>query len=150
NPKVAEAQDLLAAILGRLGRQDEARPLLEAAIATTRDVIGPRTERLAEMLFSYGLMLTTEEEYARGDEAFAEAMAIFGPDNFQAAHCLRYLGRSALAQEHYREAASYLARAVETYRRTMKEDKVQQWRAISDLSRAHLHLGRIGEAQAEA
>jgi eukaryotic-like serine/threonine-protein kinase len=149
NPKVAEVQDLLAGLLGRLGRQTEARPLLEAAIATERDVLGPRSEQLGERLFAFGLLLTHEEEYPQADRALTEALAIFGPDNFEAAHCLRYLGRSALKQERYEEAASLLARAVETYRRTLGDDQVQQWRAVADLGRAHLGLGRVGEARRE-
>jgi len=149
NPKVAEVQDLLAGLLGRLGRQAEARPLLEAAIATEREVLGPRSEQVGEMLFAYGLLLTHEEEYPQADRALAEALAIWGPDRFEAAHCLRYLGRSALNQERYQEAASLLARAVETYRRTLGDDQVQQWRAVADLGRAHLGLGRVGEARRE-
>ena len=148
NPKVAEVQVLLGHLLGRLGRHAEARPLFEAAIATERAVL-PRSHELGEMLFTYALTLTTQQEYARADQTFAEALGIFGPDRFEAAHCLRYLGRSAIKQERYREAASLLARAVETYRRTLPGDQVQQWRAVADLGRAHLRLGRISEARAE-
>jgi eukaryotic-like serine/threonine-protein kinase len=147
--KVSEVQDDLAGLLDRMGRTAEARPLLERAIATQQAVLGPRAERLAETLFSYGILLSREDEHAAADKAFDDALAIFGPDRFDAGHCLRYLGLSAMAQERYREAAALLARAAETYRRTMGEDDAQRWRAVADLGWAHLRLGRLPEARAE-
>ena len=149
NLKVSEVQDGLAGLLDRMGRTAEARPLLERAIATQQAVLGPHAERLAETLFSYGILLSREEEYAAADKAFNDALAIFGPDRFDAGHCLRYLGLSAMGQERYREAAALLARAAETYRRTMGEDDAQRWRAVADLGWAHLRLGRLAEARAE-
>ncbi len=147
--KVSEVQEGLAGLLDRMGRTAEARPLLERAIATQQAVLGPRAERLAETLFSYGILLGREEEYAAADKVISEALAIFGPDRFDAGHCLRYLGLSAMGQERYGEAAALLARAAETYRRTLGEDDVQRWRAVADLGWAHLRLGRLPEARAE-
>jgi tRNA A-37 threonylcarbamoyl transferase component Bud32/F0F1-type ATP synthase membrane subunit c/vacuolar-type H+-ATPase subunit K len=149
NLMVAEAQDSRAGLLDRLGRTAEARPLLERAIATQRAVLGPRAERLGETIFSYGILLGREEEYAAADRAFSEALAIVGPDHFEAGHCLRYMGVSAMGQEHYREAAGLFARAAETYRRTLGEDDMQRWRATADLGWAHLRLGRLNEARRE-
>jgi len=149
NLHVATTQDALAGLLDRMGRTAEARPLLERALATERAVLGPHTERVAETLFSYGILLGREEEYAAADKAFAEALAIFGPDSFNAGHCLRYLGLSAMGQERYGEAAALFARAAETYRRTLGEDDVQRWRSVADLGWAHLRLGRMSEARRE-
>jgi eukaryotic-like serine/threonine-protein kinase len=147
--RLSGVQDALAGLLDRLGKPAEARPLLERAIATQRAVLGPHAERLAETLFSYGNLLRREEEYAAAERALSEALAIFGPDRFDAAHCLRYLGLTAMAQQRYQEAAGLLARAAETYRRTLGEDDVQRWRAVADLGWAHLRLGRLAEARAE-
>jgi len=147
--RVSEVREGLAGLLDRMGKTAEARPLFEQAIAIQQAVLGPHAERLAETLFSYGILLSREEEYARADKAFDDALAIFGPDRFDAAHCLRYLGLSAMGQERYAEAASLLARAAETYRRTMGEDDLQRWRAVADLGWAHLRLGRLAEARAE-
>jgi tetratricopeptide (TPR) repeat protein/tRNA A-37 threonylcarbamoyl transferase component Bud32 len=149
NLKTAEAQDALAGLLDRMGRTAEARPLLERALATERAVLGPHAERVAESLFSYGILLGSEEEHAAADKAFSEALAIFGPDRFDAGHCLRYLGLSAARQERYQEAAALLARAAETYRRTLGEDDVQRWRAVADLGWVHLRLGRMSEGRRE-
>ena len=146
---VATAQDNLAGLLDRMGRTAEARPLLERAIAIQRTVLGPHAERLAETLFSYGILLGHEDEHVAADKSFSEALAIFGPDHFEAGHCLRYLGLSAMRQERYRDAAALLARAAETYRRTLGENDVQRWRAVADLGWAHLRLGRLTEARGE-
>ena len=37
-------------------------------------------------------------------EAMKEALAIFGPSRFETAHCLRYLGLSAMGQESVADA----------------------------------------------
>ena len=147
--RVATAQDSLAGLLDRMGRTAEARPLFERAITTQRTVLGPRAERLAETLFSYGILLMHQEDYAAADKSFGEALPIFGPEHFESAHCLRYLGLSAMGRERYREASGLFARAAETYRRTLGEDDVQRWRATADLGLAHLRLGQLTEARGE-
>jgi len=149
NASLATALDSLAGLLDRTGRPAKARPLMERAIAIQRAVLGPHAERLAETLFSYGNLLYREDDYAGAHQALSEALAIFGPDRFEAAHCLRYLGRSAMAQDRYAEAADLFARAAETYRRTLGEDDVQRWRAIADLGWAHQRLGRMAAARGE-
>ncbi|HEV3457486.1 MAG TPA: serine/threonine-protein kinase, partial [Thermoanaerobaculia bacterium] len=149
NMSVVTADDVLADLLGRTGRGAEARPLLERSIVTTRDLLGPHAERLGELLFSYGNLLVVEDDFAAADKTLAEALAIFGPDRFDSAHCLRYLGLSAMGQERYAEAANLFARAAEIYRRTLGEDDVQRWRAVADLGWAHLRLGRVSEARGE-
>jgi serine/threonine protein kinase/tetratricopeptide (TPR) repeat protein len=143
---LAAAQSDLAGLLDRMGRPAEARPLFERAIAIEREMLGPHSGRLAEVLFSYGLLLLAAQDYAAADQALSEAMAIFGPDRFDTGHCLRYLGLSAIGQEQYRQAADLLTRAVETYRRTSGDD-VQTWRASADLGYVRFLMGRPHEAR---
>jgi len=147
--QTAETEEALAGLLDRTGRTGEAKPLYESAIASERAALGPHAERLGETLFSYAPLLIREADFAAADQVLAEALAIFGPDRFDAAHCLRYLGLSAMGQERYAEAAQLFARAAETYRRTLSSDDVQQWRAVADLGWAHLRLGRVAEARGE-
>jgi tetratricopeptide (TPR) repeat protein len=149
HPKVAKVQVDLAGLLDRLSRPAEARALLERAIATQRATLGPRHTDLAEALFSYGLMLMGEQEYPSADVALREALGIFGPDRFEAAHCLRYLGLSALDQERYPEAVDLLSRADAAYARTMGPDDLQRWRTIANLGWAHLKMGQPQRARRE-
>jgi tetratricopeptide (TPR) repeat protein len=143
HPKVAMAQSDLAGLLDRLSRPDEARKLLEAAIVTQRATLGPHHLDLANSLFSYGVLLKDRQELQAADAAFSEAMDIFGPDRFEAAHCLRYLGLSAMSQERYRDAAGLFTRAAATYERMWGKDDLQRWRATADLGWAHLKLQQI-------
>ncbi|QQR75915.1 MAG: serine/threonine protein kinase [Holophagales bacterium] len=149
HPRVAEAQANLAGLLDRLSRPQEARPLFAAAIATQRARLGPRHERLAETLFSYGVLLLGGQEHAAAEAALREALDIFGPDRFDSAHCLRYLGLSAAGQERYAEAADLYARAAEIYSRTLGPGNVQQQRALANLGWAHARMGKVGEGLAE-
>ncbi|HVT60442.1 MAG TPA: serine/threonine-protein kinase [Thermoanaerobaculia bacterium] len=147
--RVLSIQSDLAGLLDRLGRPKEARPLFERAIAGLRAILGPRHTQLAEELFSYAVLLIKEQEYPAADAALSEALSIFGPDRFDAAHCLRYLGVSAMRRERYAEAAGFFTRAAETYRRTLGEDDVQRWRALANLGFTHFRLGRVQQARRE-
>ncbi|HEY2291721.1 MAG TPA: serine/threonine-protein kinase [Thermoanaerobaculia bacterium] len=149
HPKVAVSQRDLAGLLDRLSRPDEARKLFEAAIATQRATLGPRHLDLANSLFSYGVLLQYQQEHQAADAAFNEALDIFGPDRFEAGHCLRYLGLSAMDEERYQDAAELFTRAAETYRRIWGKDDLQRWRAIANLGWAHLKLKQVPLARRE-
>jgi eukaryotic-like serine/threonine-protein kinase len=148
HPKVALAQADLAGLLDRLSRPAEARGLLERAIATQRAVYGPRHPDLAQTLFSYGLLLLGQRQPA-ADGPLREALGIYGPDRYEGAHCLRYLGLSAMNQRRYQKAAGLFARAAAIYKNTLGLDDAQHWRALANLGWAHQKLGRIGWARRE-
>ncbi|HVR95572.1 MAG TPA: serine/threonine-protein kinase [Thermoanaerobaculia bacterium] len=148
HPRVAIAQAELASLFNRLGHADEARVLLERAIATQRVVYGPRHPNLADTLFRYGVLLLGKQPQA-ADGPLREALSIYGPDRFEGAHCLRYLGFSAMYQERYEEAAGLFARAADVYAKTLGLEDTQHWRALANLGWAHLKLGRIGLARRE-
>ncbi len=149
HPRVASVQADLAGLLDRLSRPDEARTLFETAIATQRAVLGPRHTELASTLFSYGLLLMGRQELKAADAALREALDIFGPDRPDSAHCLRYLGLSAMDQERYQDAAGLFTRAADTFARTLGENDVERWRTIANLGWAHMKLKQIPLARRE-
>jgi tetratricopeptide (TPR) repeat protein len=149
HPKVAMVQSYLAGLLDRLSRPDEARKLFEAAIVTQRATLGPHHVELANSLFSYGVLLQYQQEHQAADAAFNEALGIYGPDRFEAGHCLRYLGLSAMDQERYQDAAGLFTRAAATYGRIWGQDDLQRWRAIANLGWAHLKLQQVPLARQE-
>jgi len=149
HPQVAIVQSNLAGLLDRLSRPDESRKLLEAAIATQRATLGPHHVNLANSLFSYGLLMSGRQEHAAADAALKEALGIYGPDRYEAAHCLRYLGLSAMDQDRFEEAAGLFTRAAETYARTLGPDDLQRWRTIANLGWAHLKLKEVPLARRE-
>ncbi|HEV7507330.1 MAG TPA: serine/threonine-protein kinase [Thermoanaerobaculia bacterium] len=147
--KVARAQTDLAGLLDRLSRPAEARNLFKEAIATQRAVLEPRHVALADSLFSYGLLLVGRQEHSAADAALREALSIFGPDRYEAAHCLRYLGVSAIDQERYQDAAELFTRAAEAYERTLGANDAERWRAIANLGWAHMKLNQLALARRE-
>jgi eukaryotic-like serine/threonine-protein kinase len=149
HPKVAAAQATLAGLLDRLSHPAEARVLFERAIATQRAILGPYHLRLAETLFSYGLLMIGQQEHAGADAALNEALSIFGPTRYDAAHCLRYLGLSAMDQERYQEAAGLFTRAADLYARNRGENDAERWRAMANLGWAHLKLKQVPLARRE-
>jgi serine/threonine-protein kinase len=147
--KVASARMLLAGLLDRLYRAAEAQPLFEQAIAAQRAALGNRHPLLAETLFSYGIFLLGQQKPDAAENALREALGIFGPKQYQAGHCLRYLGVAAADRERYAEAASLFSRAAANFERTLGADDLQRWRALANLGWAHLRLGRTAEARRE-
>ncbi len=149
HPKVATAQSDLAGLLDRPGASAEARPLFEQAIATQR----PSTDRIMwsspALCFSYGLLLVGQQEHVAADATLSESLKLFGPDRFEAAHCLRYLGLSAMDQERYQDAAALFNRAADTYERTLGINDAERWRAIANLGWAHLKLEQVALARQE-
>ncbi len=63
------------------------------------------------------MLLIGQQEHAGADAALNEALSIFGPARYETAHCLRYLGLSAMDQERYQEAAGLFTRAADLYAR---------------------------------
>jgi tRNA A-37 threonylcarbamoyl transferase component Bud32/TolA-binding protein len=149
HPKVAMAQADLAGLLDRLSRPAEARDLFEQAIATQRAFLGPRHPQLADTLFSYGVLLVGRQELPAADAALREALSIYGPDRYEAAYCLRYLGVSAINQERYQDAAGLFTRAAETFERTRGASDAERWRAIANLGWAHMELNQLDLARRE-
>jgi tetratricopeptide (TPR) repeat protein/tRNA A-37 threonylcarbamoyl transferase component Bud32 len=149
HPKVAETQADLAGLIDRLSRSAEARPLFETAIATQRAVLGPHHYDLASTLFSYGLLRLGQHENAAGEAALREALAIFGPDRYEAGYCLRYLGLSAMDQDRYQEAAELFTRAAAKLASTLGPDDPDRWRTLANLGWAHLKLAQVPLARRE-
>ena len=123
--------------------------LFEKAVATQRATLGPHHVDLGQTLFSYALLLMGKQELAAADAALRESLSIYGPDRFESAHCLRYLGLSAVDQERYKEAVDLFTRAAEVYERTLGPDDLQRWRTIANLGWAHLKLGQVSQARLE-
>ncbi|HEV7784808.1 MAG TPA: serine/threonine-protein kinase, partial [Thermoanaerobaculia bacterium] len=149
HPQVASAEADLGGLLDRLSRPAEARVLLEEAIATQRAVLRPNHPQLADTLLSYGLLLVGRQELPAADAALREALSIYGPDRYEAAHCLRYLGVSAIVKERYREAAALFTQAAETYARTLGPNDAERWRAIANVGWAHMELNQLALARRE-
>ncbi|HYL06886.1 MAG TPA: serine/threonine-protein kinase [Thermoanaerobaculia bacterium] len=145
---VALVKGDLAGLLDRLGRETEAKPLFEESIAGLREAFGPHDRRLADMLYSYAILLIGDEEPAAADKALAEALGIYGPESYDAGHCLRFLGTSAMKQERYAQAADFFTRAAATYR-LRGDDNQERWRAFANLGWAHSRLGRPAQARRE-
>jgi tetratricopeptide (TPR) repeat protein/tRNA A-37 threonylcarbamoyl transferase component Bud32 len=149
NVRVAIGQAELAALLSHQGRDAEARPLFESAIAGERAALGPRHLQLASTLIEYGKLLNAKQDYEAADKADLEAQTVVGPDHYGYAICLRELGFTALDRKRYAEAADLFARAAAGFRRTLGENDPQVWRSVVNLGIAHLRLGRMREARRE-
>ena len=145
----ATARADLAGLLDRMGKGAAARPMFESAVADLRLALGPHHVILANTLFSYGILLIGDQDYAGADRTLSEALAIYGPARTETGHCQRYLGISAMGQERYAEAADHFRRAADLFRRIDGDDDVERWRSLANLGWAEERSGRIGEGRAQ-
>lgn len=107
--------DTLGEIYRELGRYEQAKPLLERAVAIRRQRAGEPDPDLARSLNGLGELLFDEADYAGAEAVLTEALAlqraVFGEEHVEVAELLNDLGRVAdaradfdTAERHYRQA----------------------------------------------
>ena len=132
---------LLAGLLDRVGKREEASEQFESGLEILRPALGSRHAEVGQTLFSYGIFLQGSRRFAEAEGAFLEALAIFGADSADGGHCLRYLGHALLGLNRPEEAAARFAAAEDNYRRTLGERHGEVFRATGDRGYARLRLG---------
>jgi eukaryotic-like serine/threonine-protein kinase len=150
----AEMLTVIGRIYRRLGAYNEARPLLERALAIGRPVFGPEHERLAQSLHDLGVLLAEMGDYAAAGRSLEEALSMrrhrLGPEHADVAVTLVELGRvyqdqglNARAEPLQREALAIRRKAFgEQHRETATSlsDLASVLRLNGDLSGAELLL----------
>jgi serine/threonine-protein kinase len=109
-----------------LGRYDEARPLLEKALATRRRVLGPHHPDVATSLLDLGELLQQKGELAPAEALGREALAImrgaFGPDSLEAANALSEVATILRKKGDYDQAEADLREALDILRGQLPGD----------------------------
>ena len=147
----ARLLDALGEVQRKLGRLQEARPLLEEGLRLRREALGPRDP---EVLTSMGHVAALEsnsgdlEEAARMNrEIYELAVEIHGKDHQEAVVRLHNLGTSLRAAGHVEEAESVLRQSLEGRRRLFGEEHVAVANATTSLANVVRDLGRYEEAE---
>lgn len=151
-PSLARARllDTLGGIHTELGLYDQARPLLEEALALRRRLLGDRHPEVAATLVRLG---TLAHLSGQGDpEAFfRSALALredrFGPDHPEVADVLNRLGATLAARGRFDEAESTLRRALAIHERLWGEDDPRLAKQVHNLGGIALYHGRIEDAE---
>jgi serine/threonine-protein kinase len=140
----AEMLGVLGTIYQKLGLYDQARPLLEEAVAVRRSLHGPRNLDVAESTANLASLLYDQGEYQRAEELARGAMAVRrelrGAEDTLVAASMTDLAAILNARGRHEEAESL-------YRAGLQVDrKLGARRAVAtDLSSLSVALWRRGE-----
>ena len=148
HPTVCEAEKNFAGLLDRLSKRDEAAAHFERAVDCTITLFGPSSRPYAEAVFSRGIMLLGQRQYADAETDFRATLAVFDDPSSSAAHSHRYLGRALEEQGRYTQASEEFREAERIYRAIDTPRDTQRWRARADYGYAVFKAGSIETGRA--
>ena len=108
----AELRDALGNVHGSLGLFEEARSLLEQALATRRTLRGPEHEEVAESMISLAGLLFDMGSYEEAEQLYRDALAmrrrLLGTEHIDVAATLNDLAALLNSRDAYEEAEPLL------------------------------------------
>jgi serine/threonine protein kinase/Tfp pilus assembly protein PilF len=122
----ARLQDVIGQVYESLGKFDQARPLLEASLATRRRLFGDGHAAVGDSLTHLGDLLILQGRYPEAEKAAREALAIHrataGPESAEAAEDLGLIGAALASRGERAEAKAVLDQALAIRRRVLPPD----------------------------
>ncbi|MCP3958051.1 MAG: tetratricopeptide repeat protein [bacterium] len=149
--RIAQLIDNIGAAIASQGRNDEAMPMFEQALAERRRYLGDDHPRLADSLNNIGATLLDLGESHRAEEAHREALAIreaaLGPDHYRTALSLDNLARALDALGRSDEALPLQQRALAIREATYGADHPNVTRSLEHLASLAADRGDLAAAR---
>lgn len=147
----AEMMSAIGAVYRRLGRYDEAHPLLEQSLSTRRSLFGEQHATVANSLRELALLERQAENYGEAEDLFREALAIqqahYDDNHIGVAQTRRDLADVLHGAGRDEEAAALYADALPVYRRVLGETHSQTADVLGALGRLRSNMGDYGAAE---
>ena len=146
----ARLLDTLGGIHTSLGLFDEARPLLDEALAIRERLRGPEHPEVAETLVRLGALARLS---GKGDDVplFRRALAIrearLGPGSAEVAEVLNDLGTALAANKQFDEAETTLRRTLAIQERLWGDRDARIAKILHNLSGIAFYRGRLDDAE---
>jgi serine/threonine-protein kinase len=122
----ARLQDVIGQVYESLGKFDQARPLLEASLATRRRLFGDAHPAVGDSLTHLADLLILQGRYQDAERAAREALAIhratIGPESAAAAEDLGLVGAALASRGERVDAKAVLDQALALRRRVLPPD----------------------------
>jgi eukaryotic-like serine/threonine-protein kinase len=122
----AQLLDVIGRVFTSLGQYDRAHPLLERALATRREELGPRHPEVASALSALGTVLRSEGRYIEAEPLYRAALDIrreaFGGDHTSVGVSLRDVGLILHLRGDFDEAETMYRQALDVQRALGEED----------------------------
>lgn len=146
----ARLLDTLGGIYTEMGLFDEARPLLEEALALRERLRGGEHPEVAATLVRLGALAHLSGK-GEAEPLFRRALAIrevgLGPDRPEVAEVLNKLGAALAARGRFDEAEATLRRALALEERLWGKDDPRVAKVVHNLSGIAYYRGRTEEAE---
>ena len=147
----AQLLDVIGRVYQSLGRFDEARPLIERALATRRTVLGPADPLVGDSLTHLGDLLILQGRYAEAVQAGKDALAIHdatsGRQSAASAEDLGLMGAALASQGGRENAKALLDEALAIRRRVLKPDDPAIAENLSALAFVASNTGNFAEME---
>jgi eukaryotic-like serine/threonine-protein kinase len=146
----AEMWDVLGRVYRSLGEYKKAKPLLERALASRRQILGSRHESVAETARELADVLLAQGDYKQAESLLREAVAIqraiYGEENAKVAATLNELGDLLYSKGEY-AAAGELYRHTLAVARRIRTEPLLVALSLSNLAFILRAQGRLDEAE---
>ena len=143
----AEMMNAIGGVYKRLGRYEDARPLLEEALATQRSLVGDQHASVASSLADVASLEHLEGNYERAERLFREALAIrralHPDDHIEGAAAKGDLAAVLHTVGEREEAAALYAEALPVYRQRLGSSHSQTAEVLTNLGLLRKDLGDV-------
>ncbi len=150
----AEWLSTRASFVSTLGRNDEARQLLERTLAIDEKVDAPQVAKSRWISSDTANLAVIERDLGHLDRAIelgkrsiVMRQEVYGPDHPRLADSMNNLGSTLCDVGQYDEARTYLQRAYAIDERSIGTDNLRVARILGNLARAAEGKGELEEAQ---
>ncbi len=142
--KVATAQWLQGEALNRMNRTDEAKPIIEQALANVIDA-APGSKLVGDLYMARGLTARAQSDYAAALDSYQSAHDVFNElgDDRNRARSLQQVGSIYTDAHDYARALDFYERAGEVY----GGDPAVDLARLNNMGNAYRELGRYDEAE---
>jgi eukaryotic-like serine/threonine-protein kinase len=147
----AGVRTTIGIILRSNGKYDQAKPLLEQALAVRERLFKGDDLMVAGSLFNLAEVYRAQGQYAQAEPLYTRALAIrekiLGPDHSSVAQCLNSLAALYRAQGHYAQAEPLFTRALAIYERALGPDDAEVAHTLNSMAVFYKVQGRYAQAE---
>ena len=153
NPIAITLLNDFANVHGTLNEREEAEALQREAIEIGRQVLGPETLTVANLVNSLGTTQAIMGRHADAERSFRAAFethrALLGEPHWRTRNVARNVGRALALQQRYAEALPWMDRAVTASAGPDASTSAGRWGMLAQRAQVLFRLGRREEALSE-
>jgi serine/threonine protein kinase/Tfp pilus assembly protein PilF len=152
DPRVADAVNALACVLGYQGKYAESEALSNEALEMYRKLLGREHQKVAEALINLAKACDDQGKHAKAEALFREALAmqreLLGNERPEVAESLGSLGGVLYSSGKYAEAETLSREALALRRKILGNEHPQVAKSLNNLAIVLDAQGKTAEAEA--